>query len=69
MTGSTPANNENKAVIPAQAGIQYNIEEIDSCFRRNDKIWHFLFSTSFQFFNNQIIKRCLDIGNWRLVII
>jgi hypothetical protein len=45
MTGSTPANNKNKAVIPAQAGIQYNIEEIDSCFRRNDKILHFLFST------------------------
>jgi hypothetical protein len=39
MTVSLPTNHENKAVIPAQAGIQYNIEEIDSCFRRNDLRW------------------------------
>jgi hypothetical protein len=44
MTGSSPANHENKAVIPAQAEIHYNIKVIDSCFRRNDEIWHFLFS-------------------------
>jgi len=36
MTGSSPANHENKGVIPAQAGIQKNIKGMDSCFRRND---------------------------------
>jgi len=36
MTGSSPANHENKSVIPAQAGIQNNIKGMDSCFRRND---------------------------------
>ncbi len=37
MTDSLPANHENKGVIPAQAGIQNNIREMDSCFRKNDK--------------------------------
>ena len=45
MTGSSPTKDENKGVIPAQAGIQNNIEEMDSCFRRNDKKGDSLFST------------------------
>lgn len=32
-----PRTHENKGVIPAQAGIQDNIKEMDSCFRTNDK--------------------------------
>jgi hypothetical protein len=45
MANRPPTNNENKGVIPAQAGIQNNILEMDSCFRRNDKKRHILFST------------------------
>jgi hypothetical protein len=45
MLDSSSTNHENKGVIPAQAGIQNNIEEVDSCFRRNNKKWYFLFST------------------------
>ncbi len=51
MANWPPTNIENKGVIPAQAGIQDNIEEVDSCFRRNDKngTFSFLRSPKLQF--------------------
>jgi hypothetical protein len=32
MLDSSSTNHENKGVIPAQAGIQNNMEEVDSCW-------------------------------------
>ena len=51
MANWPPTNIENKGVIPVQAGIQDNIEEVDSCFRRNDKngTFSFLRSPKLQF--------------------
>jgi len=46
MANWPPANNKNKGVIPAQAGIQNNIEELDSRLRRNDKNGTFYFLTN-----------------------
>jgi len=59
MTGSSPANHENKSVIPAQAGIQNNIKGIDSCFRRNDNNdpSYFLSNTNDQNLNDRNKKQ------------
>jgi hypothetical protein len=56
-----PTNNENKGVIPAQAGIQNNTEELDSCFRRNDTngIIYFLCNTELLLL--PILDRGLDL--------
>jgi hypothetical protein len=57
MANWPPTNIENKGVIPAQAGIQDNIKEVDSCFRRNDKngTFYFLRNPKFQFLMTQTI--------------
>jgi len=56
MANWPPANNENKGVIPAQAGFQNNIEELDSCFRRNDKngTFYFLRNPKSQYPNSKL---------------
>ena len=47
MANWPPTNNENKGVIPAQPGIQNNIKDLDSCFRRNDKNGTFYFLSNY----------------------
>ena len=55
MANWPPTSNENKGVIPAQAGIQNNIEELDSCFRRNDKNGTFYFLSNPNYPNSKKI--------------
>jgi len=57
MTTASPTNDENKNVIPAQAGIQEKPKTLDSCFYRNDKLpvnsSTFYFQRNSHFFNRE----------------